>query len=104
MSKETVALHFITRTNVSFFFVSEEAQKLASASRQQQLGTQKGTGETPSQVASVEISTATAAQKVTSQSKEGAAARGKRPDNFEGQEFKQEAQEEAHEYYYEENE
>lgn len=46
-----------------------EAQKLASSSRQQQLGTQKGTGEAPTQVGSRELENSLAAQKVTSQTK-----------------------------------
>ena len=48
-----------------------KAQKLTSNSKQQQLGAQKGTGETPSQVASVSTTNSLNAQKVATASREG---------------------------------
>ena len=48
-----------------------KAQKLTSNSKQQQLGAQKGTGETPSQVASMSTVNSMNAQKVAASSREG---------------------------------
>lgn len=53
-----------------------KAQKLTSNSKQQQLGAQKGTGETPSQVASVATTNSINAQKVASASQEGILRKG----------------------------
>ncbi len=53
-----------------------KAQKLTSNSKQQQLGAQKGTGETPAQVASVSTTNSMNAQKVASASREGILRKG----------------------------